>query len=388
MRTRILMTIVGLMVACTAAQARIKLVALPQRDDTIVRLDNPAATLVEEERVLTLQEGINNIDFSWKGVQIDRDSIRLRALSHPEQVRLLSVSYPPGEAALVWRVYSDKAQEEQVRISYLLRGIDRLVAYKAVADKAETKVELKSYLVLRNFSGEDFARAKCLLDYGEAITTGLNHEETKRILFLKKTSVPITKKFTWDAALKPHDPEKVQGNVGVPLEYVITNDKKSSLGENALWGGKVRVFQDDGHGTTIFLGEDREGFTPVGDEMELYIGDSRDIEVTQRQMERKRINIRRNNSGGIVMYDEQVYDRVVIKNFRDTPATLTLIEHIPGQWEQMGQWEYEYEREDHSTLKFTITVPAHQKEGVTLNMRYKILNVFASNYRQFNRARE
>jgi len=54
-----------------AAQARIKLVALPERAATVIRLDNPNATLIEEERVLTLQKGLNKVDFSWKGVQID-----------------------------------------------------------------------------------------------------------------------------------------------------------------------------------------------------------------------------------------------------------------------------------------------------------------------------
>ncbi len=44
-------------------QARTKLVALPQRDATVIRLDNPAATLIEEERILTLQKGLNKVDF-------------------------------------------------------------------------------------------------------------------------------------------------------------------------------------------------------------------------------------------------------------------------------------------------------------------------------------
>jgi hypothetical protein len=58
----------------SVAEARIKLVALPKRADTIIRLDNPQYTLIEEERVLTLQEGLNKVDFSWNGVNIDPDS--------------------------------------------------------------------------------------------------------------------------------------------------------------------------------------------------------------------------------------------------------------------------------------------------------------------------
>jgi len=151
-----LTTIVLLLVAGSVVQARIKLVALPERGATVIRLDNPQWTLIEEERVLTLQKGSNKVDFSWKGVSIDADSIRLKALDHPGSVVLMSVSYPPNEAALVWDVNCPDNYAETVRISYLLRNIDRLITYKAIADKPETFVDLKSYLVLRNFSGEDF----------------------------------------------------------------------------------------------------------------------------------------------------------------------------------------------------------------------------------------
>ncbi|MGE5294556.1 MAG: hypothetical protein ACM3VT_06990, partial [Solirubrobacterales bacterium] len=158
--------VIGVLVLlCIAAgaQARIKLVALPERAATVIRLDNPNATLIEEERVLTLQKGLNKVDFSWKGVQIDEDSIRLEPIDHPADVTLLSISYPPGEAALVWEINSTGDFAETVRISYLLSNIDRLITYKAVANKAETFVDLKSYLVLRNFSGEDFKKARVLL---------------------------------------------------------------------------------------------------------------------------------------------------------------------------------------------------------------------------------
>jgi len=86
-----LMAIVLLLVCSAISQARIKLVALPERAATVIRLDNPQWTLIEEERVLTLQKGLNKVDFSWKGVSIDADSIRLKALDHPDKVTLLSV---------------------------------------------------------------------------------------------------------------------------------------------------------------------------------------------------------------------------------------------------------------------------------------------------------
>ncbi len=385
MRKSLLIAALLVILSSAVAHARIKLVALPDRESTTIRLDNPSATLVEEERVLTLQKGTNHIDFSWKGVRIDPNSIRIKVLSHPDRVHLISVSYPPNEAALTWRISSEGAWETRVRISYLLSGIDRLMAYKTVANKKESQLDLRSYLVLRNFSGENFERARCLLDYGQTFTTDIQHEETKRMLFLKKADVPIEKQFTWDAAKKPHDPEKVDRNVGIPMEYVVKNTADSSLGENALSPGKVRVYQDDGHGTSIFLGEDRAEFTPVGDKMELYVGDSRDIVVTQRRQSSERQNPRRDKDGNIVAYDELITETVKIENFKDEKITLTVLEHIQGYWEPI-QFSHSYTKKDHSTLEFKI--PVESQDQVTMTMRYRLKNVFTQGqWRQFNQVR-
>ncbi len=374
----ILLAIVVLLAVAPMAQARIKLVALPERAATVIRLDNPNATLIEEERVLTLQKGLNKVDFSWKGVQIDEDSIRLDVLDHPEGVNLLSVSYPPGEAALVWEISSGGDFAETVRISYLLRNIDRLITYKAIADKAETQVGLRSYLVLRNFSGEDFEKARVLLDYGEAFEQGIDHEETKRMLFLKAPKVPIRKIWTFDAAQLPWDPEKLENrNVGIPVSYRIVNDAASGLGRFAMWGGKARIFQDDGRESTIFLGEDNAPLVPVGEKMELYIGDSRDIVVTQRKMKDARINLRKNDASRIVLYDTDELITAKIENFKDSPAMLTMIQHIEGQWD-MKECNLEYKRKNAGTLEFEIELPARTEDGpavTELTMHYHRRNV-------------
>lgn len=366
------------LIGCSVAQGRIKLVALPERAATVIRLDNPRFTLIEEERVLTLQKGLNKVDFSWKGVSIDVDSIRLAVLDHAEEVVLLNVSYPPNEAALVWEIASDSDYAETVRISYLLSNIDRLITYKAIADKAETAVNLKSYIILRNFSGEDFDQARVLLDYGEAFEQGILHEETKQLLFFKVASVPIRKIWTFDAAKQPWDPERLENkNVGIPVSYEITNNAESGLGNFALWGGKARIFQDDGHQSTIFLGEDVTGLVPVGEKTELYIGDSRDIVVTQKKMKNTRENERQNENDKVILYDTNEIITARIENFKDGPAVLTMIQHIPGQWD-MESCNLKYKRKDAFTLAFEVELPGRTEEGPgvkELRMHYHRRNI-------------
>lgn len=361
-----------LLLASLHAAARIKLVALPDRDTTMIRLDNPDATVVEEERVLTLQQGLNQVDFSWKGVTIDEDSIRLAVLSPAEKVALLSVSYPPGEGALVWQLSAAEACNAKVRISYLLSGIDRLVTYTGTAEKDESRLDLESFLVLRNFSGEDFADARVRLDYGEPFVISVKHEETRQRLFLSKTGLPIVKTFKWDAREKPWDPSRLDVNVGIPVYYAIANNGKNGLGKHALWDGKVRVFQKDGHGSTIFLGEDNPGFVPVGEDMKIRIGESRDVVVTQRKKVDRRINVRRNLANEVILYDNEELVETKIENFKDRPAVLVLTQYIPGEW-TMRAVSHPFELKDHETLEFRVELKPNDK--ITLMMDYVRKNI-------------
>ena len=361
-----------LVLTSVCVHARIKLVSLPEREDVVIRLENRQATLVEEERVLTLQKGVNQVDFSWKGVGIDPDSIRLTILSHPDRVKLLNVSYPPSESALVWEIASEEAWEEKVRVSYLLKGIDSLIAYKAIADKDEKKIDLRSNLILRNFSGEDFEKARFFLDFGESFEKNTVHEQTQQMLLFTATAIPIEKLWTFDAQIQPWDPTRLEVNVGIPVSYRLKNIKENHLGKFALPQGKVRVFQEDGHESTIFLGEDTIDYVPTGENTMIRIGDSRDIVITQQKMHSKNINVRRNKDNMVVLYDidEKIYAK--IENFKDQPAVLIMIQHIPGQWD-MADCNMKYTLKDSSTLEFEIRlVPGEKKE---LNMRYHRRNV-------------
>ena len=354
-----------------SAQARTKLTALPEASGSLIRMDNPAATLIEEERVLTLQQGQNQVDFSWNGVSIDPDSIRLSILD--KEVSLLSVSYPPNEPALIWDISSARAAEVTVRICYLLSNIDRLTSYKVVADQQETAGSLQQYMILRNFSGQDFDQADLLLSPTETFKNlTIRQEETSQFLARNIARVPLEKQWNWDARQQPWDPEYQAGNIGIPVHYKIANSAQNKLGQRMLWSGRVRVYQQDGSGSTIFLGEDDIPQVPVGEDIEVYIGNSRDIVVTQHKMKDQRINIRRNNAGHVVLYDTEEEIKATIENFKDTPAQLTMTQYIPNQW-KMQHCSLPYERKNAETLEFNIELPPHEKQELV--MKYNRFNL-------------
>jgi hypothetical protein len=375
---------VVVLIGAPAAQARVKLVALPERARVVVSLTNPDATLVEEERIITLQKGVNQVDFSWRGVNIDAASIQARMLSSPETVKVLNTSYPPNENALIWQISSPAAQEERVRISYLLHGLQRDIAYRAVAEPDEQSLALRTYLRLRNQSGEDLTDAEIVIGYGADFNKTIAHEEILEMLSEKIDGAKVQKLLTWDAAQQPWDPEYEKQTVGIPLAYKLINDKPSRLGAHTLLPGKARIFlktrelddagQPRPEGGVAFTGEDWVTLTPVERELKLYIGQSRDVKVTQRKMKEDRVNIRRNNNNQPVLWDVDEEYKVEIENFKKEPVTLVVVEHVPGYWEMVrNSHEKEFNRKDAFTFEYELRLPPESSGEKKTVVEFKIL---------------
>ena len=319
------------------APAGVKLITLPPRERVEIQLDNPAATLVEEERIVPLAQGLNDVVFAWANTNIDKSSIQFRCLTDPESIKVLSVSYPPGENALTWQVYSPRAGSAKVRISYIIGRLDKSFAYRDVAANDETTLTLWQYIQLHNNANEEFGSAGMYAGFGERLQRPLGINETKRLLSAKFDRVPIRKTYTADLASYGYlDAGKKQ--IRIPMHYVLKNDEENGLGAFPLMPGKARIFQDDGRGTTAFLGEDWARFTPRDDEMTLYLGVAKDI-VVKRTIERR-------DQKRIVgqLYDYDIIVKYEIENFKDSSATLDIAESMPAlRREILGDTDREVE---------------------------------------------
>ncbi len=308
-------------IAVSPALGGVKLITLPTRERVEIQLDNMNATLVEEERVVPLAEGANEVVFKWANTNIDKSSIQFRCLTDPGEIKVLSVSYPPGENALTWQVFAPRAGSVRVRISYIIGGLDKTFAYRAIATNDEKTLTLWQYLQLHNNSNEAFGEAGMWAGFGERLQRPIGLNETKRLLASRFDNVPITKTYTADFARHGYlDAGKRQ--LRIPMHYLIVNDADNSMGRFPLMPGKVRIFQDDGQGTVAFLGEDWAPFTPLDDEVSLYLGVARDIVVKRTIVERKA----RRRFGPIREYDVVV--KYEIENFKDKPVVLDIAESM------------------------------------------------------------
>ena len=94
-------------------------------------------------------------------------------------------------------------------------------------------------------------------------------------------------------------------------------------------------------------------------------------------MKDERINLQKNNDERVILYDTDEVITAKIENFKDSQAVLTMIQHIPGQWD-MEKCNMEYRRKDAGTLEFEIKLPARTKSGPAvkeLEMHYHRRNV-------------
>jgi hypothetical protein len=374
------------------ALARVKLITLPVRERVEIQLDNASATLVEEERIVPLVKGENQVDFSWANTQIDPNTIVFRVVApvgdrpageKPLDVKVLSVSYPPNESALVWSIGSSDSGSARVRISYLLGNLSKSFNYRAVASKDEKSLVLSEYMRLQNFANEEFGSTSLFAGYGKSFLKPIGLNETKEMLVQKFEKVPVKKTYTANLA-EFGWLDQAQQKLRVPMHYVLKNDKANQLGVHPLPHGKVRIFIDGGgEGGTAFLGEDWGRFTPIDDEMKLYLGVAQDI-VIKRTIEK---NERKHKSGNL--FDQEVIVKFEIENFKDQAVTLDVVENLRNlrnevrgdsgrdvEWELLKETTFaggvDKERSTFEQLTFHADLPARANDGKAEKITHKL----------------
>lgn len=355
--------------------ARTKLVTMPQREYTRIDLKNPGQTIVEEERTVNLQQGTNQVEYAFSGVAVDINSIQFRPIKTPGAVRVINVNYPPGENALFWEVYAEKAGPGVFRISYLIQNLQRSTAYEAVVAKDEKSLNLKAQTMVQNASGEHFANAEILSVIGKPYNGGLQQGESKKIQAFSAADVKFTKKFFFDHSASDQ----------VSLIYEVRNEKSAGLPEVMLPNGKARVYQEDSQGSEAFLGEDWTQETGAGQKLELKLGQAKEVKVKRSIVKRKEEVVK------LPIKNHHQTIRYQIENFKDGEVPLTMVEHPGGEWvidgidvkEESGERDdikeksysadVKAERIDLDNVRLHVNVPANGREKKKLNVYVRLI---------------
>jgi hypothetical protein len=158
-----------LLLLAAPVPAAVDLVTLPTREGTQLTIYNSEdITMVREQRLLTVKDGVNRIQFSWANTLIDPTSIEFRILDNQDKVDLVDTTFPAGRNdALQWNIKSQIAGRISVEIRYFTSGITWAADYVGIANEDETKLAVTGYVRVRNTSGEQYDNAQTRLVVGK-----------------------------------------------------------------------------------------------------------------------------------------------------------------------------------------------------------------------------
>lgn len=332
--------------------------------------------------------------------------------------RLVLPELPEGlilKPQLEWLVSNTKSGEHKTEISYIADQLSWNCDYVALLNAEDNKIDLTSWVTLKNNSGTSFKNAGLKLVAGDvnvvpkeeryeramkysamAVTdaaqpqfqqkelfeyklyslqrrTDVGSNETKQIELTSGKNIPAKKVFIYDGmgnewrywmnnySYREHGSYGQQSNTKIGVFVTLKNDEKSGLGI-PLPKGKVRVYKRDDDGKEQFIGEDQIDHTPKDEEVKLYLGNAFDLTGSRIQKDFKSVV-----SGHV--YEETF--EIKVRSHKKEAVEVLVYEH-PWRW---NQWEItktnaNYEKVDQTTVKFPVKLKKDEERTITYTIRY------------------
>jgi hypothetical protein len=301
---------------------------------------------------------------------------------------------------LVWRLENRLGRPQKVEATYLTQGINWKADYVMVLDKEDRRTDLTGWVTLDNKSGAAYRNANLKLVAGDVNRvfdqygymaggrvleevaakaaapafseqaffeyhlytlqrpTTIKDNETKQVTLLASNQVPVTKRFLYYGAQNyyrtPYGVPVSNQKIGVYVE--LANKTENHLGM-PLPKGTVRVYKADGDGSLQFVGEDRIDHTPKDETIKIKMGEAFDIVAERRQTEWRKLS-------------DDLYEvafEVSLRNHKDSPVTVSVIEPIPGDWEILNT-SHDYQKVEAHTVQFDIPV----KKNGEAKLQYRV----------------
>lgn len=308
---------------------------------------------------------------------------------------------------LLWRLVNQDARPQTLEASYLTNGMSWSADYVLALDAAETRGDLTAWVTVKNESGAAFANARLQLVAGvvhvvrpapvERNYAGpvmavmaspappqfqqqplfeyhlytlqrpatLADQESKQIDLLTAPSVPLAKSYVLDdpADYLPYIETSSGGAAEtkpkVAVEIGFRDDAASGVSQ-PLPAGTVRVYLNDAAGGQEFIGEDEIQHTPVGEKVQLKLGDAFDLTATRTRTD---FQVKGRNQY------EAAY-RVTLRNAKDQAVTVRDNEALRGDWRLLDSSQ-PAAKPDAATARFELQVPARGEVTLTYRVEEK-----------------
>lgn len=311
---------------------------------------------------------------------------------------------------LVTTVNSGQAGKQNLELSYLTSGLSWKADYVAELNATEDEIDLSGWVTLNNQSGTTYQHAQLQLVAGDVnqVTptrqvrknravqmdvmmaeaapvmqeeslldyhlytldknTTIKENQTKQVALLSAQHIPVKK--TLELVGSQHYYYNQYSDLGNKLKaniYLSFDNKKTSQLGLPLPKGILRTYKKDNRGSVQFIGEDNIDHTAKNDTVRLNLGQSFDVTANKTQTDFKlKPSTERNKK-----FYESAYE-IVINNGKSEPATVNIIEPMPGDWEILKQSHKGTKRNAHQH-SWVITVPAEGKTTLTYRTLVKVV---------------
>ena len=352
------------------------------RDVTLVRTRQQDGSTMEEETKARL--------LSYNGAPVWQiggeivTGMRADSMRFPELPASLY-----SRPTLVWTLDNTGAARHRVEASYLAGKLSWSSDYVLRVARDDRTADLDGWVTLTNGSGTAFRNARLQLVAGDLHRvrqvlnkvmademraaapappssmvqenfsdyhlytvnrkTTINNSQTKQVSMLEGAGVPVKKRYVVDGqsfyyrnAQHPGAPLKDV----VQVYYQFRNEDGHGLGV-PMPAGVVRVYQEDSHGDTQFVGEDRIDHTPKGETLNLKIGDAFDVIAERKQTDFQKIATN--------VY-EVAYE-ITLRNHKAVPIGVEVNEPIGGTWRILTS-SHEWTKTDAWAAQFQVPVAA------------------------------
>lgn len=170
---------------------------------------------------------------------------------------------------------------------------------------------------------------------------------------------------------------------GLVRMYLLRNDEASGLGSTPLPDGIVRLYRDDGHDGLSFLTEQTTKYVPIGQEIELNLGNDPEVVHERVRVRSFRDNFWFRRSGVSVHFSPseghriRINDTVAgwdehqlwldrIRNYRSEPIRVEIRRSFHG--DVVFKSELDPVLHDYRSPQFTATVPASEKQDLAYEL--------------------
>ena len=316
--------------------------------------------------------------------------------------RLAFPSIPPNlrdRPTLVTDLDNTYEGPQQVELDYLTGGMSWRADYVGVLNANDNRLDLNGLITLTNTSGATYTDARMQLVAGninraqvsETVRalaapasraadmvrqetlfeyhlytlnrpTTIADQQTKQVALLSASGVPVTKSLE----LRGQEFYYYQqaGDLGQQLKpqvYLEFSNEGGGLGI-PLPKGIVRIYKKDSQGNAQFVGEDNIDHTARKERVRLLLGESFDVTATKKQTDFRRIAPYGDR------YEYESSYAIEMRNAKDTPVTLKVVEPMPGDWSITAE-NMPHVKTSSTTSTWTITVPPNAKTTLTYTVR-------------------